>query len=64
MLVLIHRLKLRLGMSHGQLLALAREVAEDATVQGMHDLTEDQRDKLVYLMQHLAIRRIDTAWVA
>ncbi len=60
MFALIQRLKHRLGLSHGQLLILAREVAEDASVYSLHQLTQDQREKLVLFMQDAGTRRIDT----
>lgn len=61
---LIQRLRNRLGISHGQLIALAREVAENGSIYSLHQLTEDQRDKLVLYMTQAATRRIDSSWVA
>jgi hypothetical protein len=60
---LIQRLKHRLGLSHGQLIALAREVAEEDTLYSLHQLTADQLDKLVLYMTQVATRRIDAEWV-
>lgn len=63
MFALIQRLKHALGLSHGQLLALAREVAEDDSVYSLHQLTRDQRDKLVLFLQGVSIRRIDSVLI-
>lgn len=63
MFALIQRLKNALGLSHGQLLALAREVAEDGSVYSLHQLTRDQRDKLVLFLQGVSIRRIDSVLI-
>lgn len=44
----------RLGLSPGDLLALAREVSEDRTLRSVADLTSVQRLQLLELLQFLA----------